>query len=115
MYSEFDVGLMSIKEPKFQNENAQTILSWFFMTSSAVIRFGSSNNSFWDFDQDDFSGLNRLQSHCSGHSKGSYLLEVVKTIDSKMLYPIHTEHPDAYGKVTDKLTIVEEGKKYEVK
>ena len=59
-------------------------------------------------------GLNRLQSHCSGHSKGSYLLEVVKTIDSDMLYPIHTEHPDAYGKVTDKLTIVQETKKYEL-
>ena len=59
-------------------------------------------------------GLNRLQSHCSGHSKGSYLLEVVKTIDSDMLYPIHTEHPDAYGKVTDKLTIVQEAKRYEL-
>ena len=30
-----------------------------------------------------------------------------------MLYPIHTEHPDAYGKVTDKLTIVQEAKRYE--
>ena len=59
-------------------------------------------------------GLNRLQSHCSGHSKGSYLLDVVKTIDSDMLYPIHTEHPEAYGKVTDKLTIVQEAKKYEL-
>ena len=58
--------------------------------------------------------MTRLQSHCSGHSKGSYLLEVVKTIDSDMLYPIHTEHPDAYKKVTDKLTIVQEGKKYEL-
>ena len=38
--------------------------------------------------------------------------EVVKTIDSKMLYPIHTEHPDAYGKVTHKITIVKEGHKY---
>ena len=65
-----------------------------------------------DFKQ--FFGLNCVQSHCSGHSKGSYLLEVVKTIDSKMLYPIHTEHPDAYGKVTDKLTIVQEAKKYEL-
>ena len=36
--------------------------------------------------------------------------EGVKTIDSDMLYPIHTEHPDAYGKVTDKLIIVQEGK-----
>jgi len=39
----------------------------------------------------------------------------VKTIDAKMLYPIHTKYPDAYKKVTDKITIVEEGKKYEIK
>jgi len=56
--------------------------------------------------------LNRFQSHCSGHSKGKYLLDIVKTIDAKMLYPIHTEHPDAYTKVTDKITIVKEGIKY---
>jgi len=58
--------------------------------------------------------LNRFQSHCSGHSKGKYLLDVVKTIDAKMLYPIHTEHPDAYTKVTDKITIVKEGIKYDL-
>ena len=27
----------------------------------------------------------------------------------------HTEHPDAYKKVTDKITIVQEAKKYEMK
>jgi len=58
--------------------------------------------------------LNRFQSHCSGHSKGKDLLNVVKTIDAKMLYPIHTEHPDAYTKVTDKITIVKEGTKYDL-
>jgi len=58
--------------------------------------------------------LTRVQSHCSGHSKGKYLLDVVKTIDAKMLYPIHTEHPEAYKSVTKKITLVEEGKKYEI-
>jgi len=62
----------------------------------------------------DLYDLTRVQSHCSGHSKGQYLLDVVKTIDAKMLFPIHTEHPDAYTKVTDKITIVEEGKKYQI-
>jgi len=56
--------------------------------------------------------LRRVQSHCSGHSKGQYLLDVVKTIDARMLYPIHTEHPEAYKSVTKKITLVEEGKKY---
>ena len=57
-------------------------------------------------------GLNRIQSHCSGHSKGKDLLEIVKNIDAKMLFPIHTEHPDAYKKITDKITIVEKAKTY---
>jgi len=40
------------------------------------------------------------------------LLDVVKTIDAKMLYPIHNEHPEAYKAVTNKIEIVKEGKKY---
>ena len=57
-------------------------------------------------------GLNRVQSHCSGHSKGQDLLDVVKEIDSDMLFPIHTVHPESYKNVTDKMTIVQESTKY---
>ena len=56
----------------------------------------------------DHFDLNRVQSHCSGHSKGQDLLDIVKDINSDMLFPIHTEHPDSYKKVTDKITIVQE-------
>ena len=59
-------------------------------------------------------GLNRIQSHCSGHSKGKDLLEIVQSINSDMLFPIHTESPESYKKVTDKITIVQEGKKYNI-
>jgi len=62
----------------------------------------------------DHFGLNRVQSHCSGHSKGQDLLDIVKEIDSDMLFPIHTENPESYKKVTEKLTIVQEAKKYEL-
>ena len=62
----------------------------------------------------DHFGLNRVQSHCSGHSKGQDLLDIVKEIDSDMLFPIHTESPESYKKVTEKLTIVQEAKKYEL-
>ena len=62
----------------------------------------------------DHFGLNRIQSHCSGHSKGKDLLEIVKSINSDMLFPIHTESPDSYKKITDKITIVQESKKYEI-
>jgi len=57
-------------------------------------------------------GLNRVQSHCSGHSKGQDLLDVVKEIDSDMLFPIHTVSPESYKNVTDKMTIVKESTKY---
>jgi len=57
-------------------------------------------------------GMNRFQSHCSGHSKGNDLFEIVQSIDAKMLFPIHTENATEYVKATNKMTIVEEGKTY---
>jgi len=59
-------------------------------------------------------GMNRFQSHCSGHAKGNDLFEIVKTIDARMLFPIHTENPTEYVRATNKMTIVEEGKKYKI-
>ncbi len=58
--------------------------------------------------------MEQHQIHCSGHAKGQDLLDMVKEIDAKMLYPIHTDHPEEYKKITDKITIVEQGKKYEI-
>ncbi len=60
-------------------------------------------------------GMTKFQSHCSGHARGRDLLNVVREIDSKMLFPVHTEYPDAYAKVTKNMTIIEEGKKYVIK
>lgn len=60
----------------------------------------------------DRFGMTKFQIHCSGHAKGEDLLNAVKEIDAKMLYPIHTEHPTEYIKATNKMTIVEEGKTY---
>jgi hypothetical protein len=39
---------------------------------------------------------------CSGDGEGKYLFEIAKTIDAKMLYPIHTEHPEIYVRLTRK-------------
>jgi len=39
---------------------------------------------------------------------------VVTKVDAKMLYPVHTEHPEVYKKVSKNITIVEEGKKYDL-
>jgi hypothetical protein len=40
------------------------------------------------------------------------LFEIVKAIEAKMLFPIHTEHPELYVKVTRNMTVVEVDKSY---
>ena len=57
-------------------------------------------------------GMSRVQSHCSGHARGRDLLEAVAEINAKTLYPVHTEHPEAYNSVSNNMILVEEGKKY---
>lgn len=59
-------------------------------------------------------GMVKFQSHCSGHARGRDLLEAVSKIDSKTLFPVHTEHPDAYRKVAKNTVITEEGIKYKI-
>jgi len=54
------------------------------------------------------------QIHCSGHAKGEDLMGMVKEIDAKMLFPIHTEYPTEYARVTNKITIVDMNKKYQL-
>jgi ribonuclease J len=60
----------------------------------------------------DRFGMERHQIHCSGHAKGRDLFEIVKAIDAKMLFPIHTEHPEMYVRLTRNMMVVEEGKSY---
>lgn len=57
-------------------------------------------------------GMERHQIHCSGHAKRKDLFEIVKAIDAKMLFPIHTAHPETYVRLTRKMTVVDEGKSY---
>lgn len=60
----------------------------------------------------DRFGMQRHQIHCSGHAKGGDLFNVVKEIDSQMLFPIHTQHPEIFVRATRKMTIVEESREY---
>ena len=53
-----------------------------------------------------------VQSHCSGHIIGSDLKQLIKTVNPKNLYPIHTEHPEMFKKLNIKTQIVQEGKTY---
>lgn len=59
-------------------------------------------------------GMKHFQSHCSGYARGHNLFNIVKKIDAKMLFPVHTEHPDAYKKVSENTMIIEEGRKYNI-
>ena len=58
--------------------------------------------------------LRFVQSHCSGHICGPDLMKLVKDINSKELYPIHTEHPDLFSKLDMKTIMIKEGKKYKL-
>lgn len=62
----------------------------------------------------DFFNLNFVQSHCSGHICGRDLKELIKEIQPKGLYPIHTEHPGMFGNLNVKTKIVKEGKMYKL-
>src|SRR3990170_875910 len=57
-------------------------------------------------------GMSKFQSHCSGHARGRDLLEAVAEIGAKTLYPVHTEHPDLYKKISKNLVMVQEGMRY---
>ena len=39
--------------------------------------------------------------HVSGHAKGSELLEMIRTVEPDILYPIHTDEPEAFDVLKD--------------
>ncbi|HYB77511.1 MAG TPA: MBL fold metallo-hydrolase RNA specificity domain-containing protein, partial [Thermoplasmata archaeon] len=46
----------------------------------------------------DHFGLEFHQMHASGHASGTELLDIVRATGAKAVYPIHTEHPEAFEK-----------------
>jgi len=59
-------------------------------------------------------GMEKFQSHCSGHARGEDLLSIVSEINAKNLFPIHTEYPEAFDSVSKNIILVQEGKKYDI-
>lgn len=51
-------------------------------------------------------GMAKFQSHCSGHARGKDLIQAVSEIDSKIVFPIHTEYPEVYQKSVSNVAIV---------
>ena len=60
-------------------------------------------------------GIEKFQCHCSGHARGKDLLDSVREINAKTIYPIHTEHPKVFETISKNTTIVQENKSYELK
>ena len=56
----------------------------------------------------------KFQSHCSGHSKGKDLLEIVSEINAKTVYPVHTENADMFKKVSANRILIDVGHKYKL-
>lgn len=60
----------------------------------------------------DHFGLRLFQSHCSGHAYAEDLMRIVREINSRHLFPVHTERPEMFRRVTEDITLVEESKNY---
>lgn len=60
----------------------------------------------------DYFGLRQVQSHCSGHMSGPDLKELIERIQPKTLFPIHTEKPGMFRRLSPKTKMVKEGKTY---
>ncbi len=59
-------------------------------------------------------GMHKFQSHCSGHARGTDLLDAVQEINAGSIYPIHTEHPQVFHKISDNVTSIDEATRYTV-
>jgi mRNA degradation ribonuclease J1/J2 len=53
----------------------------------------------------------KFQSHCSGHARRKDLTETISIINPEILFPIHTEHPELFQKIS-KVNNVKEGVEY---
>lgn len=62
----------------------------------------------------NFFDLHFVQSHCSGHIYGSNLKELIEKINPKALFPIHTERPGIFRKLSMHTRMVKEGKNYKL-
>jgi ribonuclease J len=60
----------------------------------------------------DHFRMNFRQVHCSGHCCGADIKGMIKTIRPGMLFPIHTEHPEMFKGLAEKVVDVEEGRRY---
>ena len=56
--------------------------------------------------------LRYVHAHCSGHAYGEDILNMIKEIRPKKIFPIHTENPEGFKNLDGEIVIVKEGEKY---
>ncbi len=59
-------------------------------------------------------GLAFHQMHASGHASGPELLDIVRATGAARVYPIHTEHPEAFRKAGSAVRLPELGTAYPI-
>jgi len=62
----------------------------------------------------DHFNLEFYQAHCSGHAPRSELIKIIREINPKKLFPVHTEHPEMFKEFFDNVDVVEKGREYEI-
>ncbi len=62
----------------------------------------------------DHFGLVFHQMHASGHASGPELLDLVRTTRARTVYPIHTEHPEAFEAAGPTVRLPELGRTYPI-
>lgn len=55
-----------------------------------------------------------IKIHSSGHACGPDILDMIKKISPKKIFPIHTEHPDFFNTLKMNIELVKEGKTYKL-
>ncbi|RLG20359.1 RNase J family beta-CASP ribonuclease [Candidatus Micrarchaeota archaeon] len=61
-----------------------------------------------------FGLLPYKQTHCSGHARGPELKRMIEAIAPEMLMPVHTEKPEKFKGLAEKVVIPKKGRKYEI-
>jgi ribonuclease J len=59
----------------------------------------------------DHFGLHFHQLHASGHLNRNQLAALIEQIKPKKIFPVHTENPQLFKKISKNVQIVQNGKK----
>ena len=62
----------------------------------------------------DHFGLSFHQMHASGHASGPELFEILRSVRATTVYPVHTEHPEAFRSEVPGVRLAELGEAYPI-